>query len=70
MEAMLAGGDWLLGQFCLADISIGPYLERIEANGLDRLADYSARPRLGAWWQRMQARAGVIEAFAYPNPDA
>ncbi|MFP6733370.1 MAG: glutathione S-transferase family protein [Rhodospirillales bacterium] len=70
MEAMLAGGDWLLGQFSLADISIGPYLERIEANGLDRLADYSARPRLGAWWQRMQARAGVIEAFAYPNPDA
>ena len=70
MEAMLADGDWLLGAFSLADISIAPYLERIEANGLDRLADYSARPRLGAWWHRMQARAGVIEAFAFPNPDA
>ena len=50
--------------------TIASLLERMEANGLDRLADFSARPRLGAWWQNMQARAGVIEAFAFPNPDA
>jgi glutathione S-transferase len=69
MEAMLAGGDWLLGEFSLADISIAPYMERIEANGLGALADFTGRPRLGAWWQRMQARPGYREAFAFANPD-
>jgi len=70
MEAMLEGRDWLLGAFSLADISIAPFMERMAANGLDALADFSVRPRLGAWWQNMQARAGVIEAFAFANPDA
>ena len=70
MEALLEGRDWLLGDFSLADISIAPFMERMEANRLDRLMDFSERPGVGAWWNRMQARSGYQEAFNFANPDA
>ncbi|MDP6843801.1 MAG: glutathione S-transferase N-terminal domain-containing protein [Rhodospirillales bacterium] len=71
LEAMLDGRDWLLGDdFSLADISIAPFIERFEANRLDRLVDFSVRPRLGTWWTRLQARAGFREAYAFTDPDA
>ena len=34
-----------------------------------RLPDWTARPRLGDWWTRMQNRDSFITAFAYRPPD-
>ena len=69
MEVLLDGCHWLLGDFSLADVSIAPFMEWMEANNLDRLTDFSKRPGVGAWWKRMRARAGYQEAFNFANPD-
>jgi glutathione S-transferase len=71
MEALLADGPWLVGDdFSLADMSIAPFIERFQANGLDRLVDWTARPALGDWWARLQARPCFAEAYAFTDPDA
>jgi len=71
MEKILKAGAWLLGdEFSLAEISIAPFMERFEANGLETLTDFSQRPRLADWWARLQARESYIEAFAFTDPDA
>lgn len=70
MEQSLARGPWLLGdEISLADLSIAPFLERFAVNGLDALIDFRARPALGDWWARMQARPCYIETYAFTNPD-
>lgn len=57
MEATLSGQPWLAGpDYSLADISITPFFERFHVNELTALTDWSARPALGDWWQRVQAR--------------
>jgi len=55
MEIALAGRPWLNGgRISLADISIAPFFEPIESNKLERLVDWTARPRLGDWGARTQ----------------
>jgi len=71
MEATLSGSTWLAGDsFSLADISIAPFIERFEANGLERLVDFSNRPSTGDWWTRVQSRESFKTALAFANPDA
>jgi glutathione S-transferase len=66
MEAQMAVQDWLCGDaFSLADISVAPFFERFEANGNAALTDWDKRPRLGAWWERVQARESFKTAFAF-----
>lgn len=57
MEATLSHSPWLAGaEFSLADISITPFIERFHVNKLEALTDWDARPAVGDWWQRIQAR--------------
>lgn len=57
MEACLAGQPWLAGaDYSLADIAISPFIERFAVNGLDELIDWSRRPAVGDWWQRISVR--------------
>lgn len=70
IETKLADGPYLIeGGFTLADVSVAPFIERFEANGLMDLVDFSKRPRLGDWWQAFQARPSFIEAYSFTNPD-
>lgn len=70
LEEALQQHPWIAGEtYSLADISIAPFPERFEANKQARLIDWKARPALGDWWQRMQARPGYQEAYAFPDPD-
>lgn len=70
IEAKLQDGPWLIdGTFSLADISVAPFIERFEANGLMNLVDFSKRPKLGDWWTTFQARSSYIEAYSFTNPD-
>lgn len=70
IEAQLQGQDWLIeNTFSLADISVAPFIERFEANGLTDLVDFSNRPQLGDWWQRFQARPSYITAYSFTNPN-
>ena len=64
MEALLADQPWLAGnEYSLGDISITPFLERFEHNGLTALMDWKTRPAVGDWWERIQARPSYAEGM-------
>ena len=70
MELALKDRPWLNGErLSLADISIAPFFERMEANELTRLIDWSQRPGLGDWWSAMQARDSFKTSFAFCPPE-
>ena len=61
-EDALAQGPWLLGeQFTLADISVTPYVKRIEELEPDQV-DALRNPRTADWWARLTARPGFKNA--------
>ena len=69
VEATLIDRPWLNGaSMSLADISVAPFMERFEANQLDRLTDWQARPRVGAWWQRIQDTDAFKTAYSFKAP--
>jgi glutathione S-transferase len=64
METVLADQPWLVGaEYTLADIAITPFIERFEVNGLTELTDWSARPAVGDWWERIKARPSYAEGM-------
>lgn len=66
MEMRLSDRPWLCGDdYSLADIAYAPFIERFEANGMDRLVDWSVRPALGDWWARTQERPGFQQGFYF-----
>ena len=70
METALRNDPWLCGiTFSLADIAIAPFVERFEANGMDRLVNFGKRPKVGDWWGRLRARNSYDTTFAFQNPD-
>jgi ganglioside-induced differentiation-associated protein 1 len=70
MEDALAKGPWLAGEsYSLADIAMAPFVNRIEVLKRPDLVGAAKRPRVAAWWQRIQARPGFQEAFSFANPD-
>jgi glutathione S-transferase len=66
MNLALEGQSFLnAGRLSLADISVAPFIERLEANALDQLTDWKKRPHLGAWWSKMQELPSYKKAFAF-----
>ena len=62
--------SWLNGEdLSLADISVAPFIERLEANDLDELTDWKLRPNLGDWWSRVQNLPSYKKAFDFTTPD-
>ncbi len=62
MEDALAHGPWLLGEpFTLADISVTPYVKRIEELEPEQV-DPRTNPRTADWWARLTARPGFKNA--------
>lgn len=70
MDIKLADGPWLAGaNFSLADVAMAPMINRIEVLARPEMIGAARRPRIADWWQRIQARPGFQEAFAFKNPD-
>ena len=70
MERSLDQEPWLAGeQYSLGDIAMAPYISRIEVLKRPEMVGAARRPRLAAWWQRIQARPAFQQAFAVRNPD-
>lgn len=62
MEAALERGPWLLGEdYTLADIIVTPSIDRMNDLGLSAI--WSQRPRVTAWYARMQARPAFKKAY-------
>jgi len=71
MEAALSKQPWLAGEeFSLADIAITPFIERFYINEREKLIDWSARPAVGDWWARVQARASYATGMALDMANA
>lgn len=69
LEEILTDQAWIAGEtFSLADISIAPFIERFEANELERIVDWQARPHVGDWWGRVQARESYQIGMFFPGP--
>ncbi len=70
LETVLADRPFLCGdRLSLADISVAPFIERFEANDMPGLTDWVKRPKLGGWWQRIQALESFKTAFAFRPPE-
>jgi glutathione S-transferase len=52
IEASLAEGDWLAGEFSVADIAYVPHLTLMDEGGFD----FAAYPRVRTWLARLQSR--------------
>ena len=71
MEETLTTNTWLAGpDYSLADIAMAPYINRIEVLKRPEMIGAAKRPRVAAWWQKLQARPAFQEAFSFANPDS
>lgn len=63
MEARLAAGPWLFGDYSLADVETTPIVVRIGHLGrADLLAE---RPRVREWFERVQALPNFAPTYAF-----
>jgi len=70
MEDALRDSQWLVGgAYSMADIAMAPFVLRIELLERPEMVGAARRPRLAAWWQRVQERPAVHTALAFDNPD-
>lgn len=61
-QALAGGGpDWLIGDYSLADISMAPYMERLNCCALEFL--WADRPRVAAWYERLKTRPAYQQAI-------
>ena len=67
IEAMLIGGPWLIGPFSLADITVAPYMLRLEALGHGRFWSALRRPRVNDWYWRLSDRPAFQVATGWPE---
>jgi glutathione S-transferase len=66
MDRALAAGPWLLGErYSLADIIVAPLIDRMADLGYAGLWE-GRFDRVGAWYERMQARPAFRQTF-YPG---
>jgi len=63
MEDALSGHEWLVGDtFTLADVSMTPYLNRLDMLGMSEMWTLS-RSHLSAWFARIKARPTFSPCF-------
>lgn len=63
MEDALQDGPWLAGPaFSLADVSLTPYVNRLDMLGMSEMLTRS-RPRLTDWFERIKTRPTFKPCF-------
>jgi glutathione S-transferase len=64
MESELAGKTWLLGSgFSIADISMAPYLNRLDALAMSPLWENGKLPNVANWFARLRERETFQQAI-------
>lgn len=70
MEEALQSGDWLLGdRFSIADVSMAPYVNRLNMLSMSRLWEDGKLPRVADWFARLTARPTFTPALIDWVPD-
>jgi glutathione S-transferase len=68
MESELVqNGEWIVGEFSLADIAVAPYLFRLSALGSERFWSKSKRTHVAEWYERVLARETFQIAASWPD---
>lgn len=68
LEGRLAQGPWIVGRdFTLAEISVAPYMFRLNALGADQFWSSARRPRVNEWYGRLAARPAFLTAVSWPD---
>ncbi|MDT8399390.1 MAG: glutathione S-transferase family protein [Pseudomonadales bacterium] len=71
MEEALMHSDWLVGShFSMADVALAPYVNRLMALAMEGAWQHGRRPRVEAWFQRIQHRSGFQSAIRDWVPQA
>lgn len=57
MEEALNTGDWLVGDsYGVADLSVTPYVNRLDMLSMSGMWENGRLPRVTGWWKRIRAR--------------
>ncbi|RZT39211.1 glutathione S-transferase family protein [Cupriavidus agavae] len=67
LEQRLVPGQWLVGEFSLADICAAPFMFRLSALGQDGFWSAAKRPRVHAWYAALSARPSFKIATSWPD---
>ena len=63
-------GPWLVGaSYSLADVSMAPYVHRMEQLGVSGWWEGRKRPHMADWYARLKERPAFQEAFCFYVPD-
>ncbi|MBL8683935.1 MAG: glutathione S-transferase N-terminal domain-containing protein [Myxococcales bacterium] len=61
LDAALAGNEYLVGAFSLADVCFAPYLQYLQDMGID--GNVKERANVSAWWSRVSGRSAWQKAI-------
>ncbi len=67
LEKVLVPGEWLVGDFSLADICVAPVMFRLSALGRDGFWSDTKRPKVHAWYAALSARPSFKVATGWPD---
>ena len=68
LDKELAGKDWLVGEYSIADMAIAPWLNALEFYGTKDVVGYHDLKNVPAYVERFYARPAVAKAKSIPNP--
>lgn len=67
LEQALVPGQWLVGEFSLADICVAPFIFRLSALGQDGFWSDTKRPKVHAWYAALSERPSFKIATSWPD---
>ena len=69
LEKELAGKDWIVGDYSIADIAIAPWLRSLDFYGAKEVLGWADHPNLVAYLERFTARPAVQKGLVTPPRD-
>jgi GST-like protein len=66
VDQQLAGRDWIVGEYSIADMAIAPWLNALEFYGTKDITGYHALKNVPAYVERFYARPAVAKAKNIP----
>lgn len=70
LETRLAGRDWLMDDYSIADICTAPWLRALDFYGAKSEVVWDSRPNVVAWFDRFMDRPAIRRAIDIPPRDA